>query len=258
VGANKQLDVRNAVDFSETVMALMESKVRTGKDSENKTFSELVKGHPLVINVGAERGSGKTTIVENHLVKRLEAEGIMTSVLHTDSYFKKRENHRCWGYNENPRNSDIPALLKDIRGFKAGETVAIRTGNYGASHKNISAFQTPVLIVEGMHALSILRAIKEADLVCALLLDPAARILRAMKRDSNKPGSIKKPQYYIELDMKSSRWWGWTGLLRMIDAHVVYKVGFDETDLRDLGRLAGWNTDELEERLSVFKTIETD
>lgn len=246
LGKNKQVDVRSGQEFSETVMGLMESIVRKSPESEGKKLSELVSGRPMVISVSAERGSGKTTVTEEHLVKPLAADGIQTTVLHTDFYSHRPENHSYHGYKDNPRNSDIAALLRDIRGFKAGKLVAVRTSKYGASHKNVSALNTPVMIVEGIHALSILRVIRETDIVCALLLEPAARVVRAMKRDSEKSTAVKQLQHYIELDMKASSWWRWTGLLRIIDAHVVYKIGVDQQDLHDVGRLAGWNTDHLE------------
>jgi uridine kinase len=247
----KQAVVKSRQEFSETVMALMESIVTKSPDSENKTFTELVNKRPMIILLGARRGTGKTTVTKS-LVDPLKAVGISTVVLHTDYYAQRPEVHSYHGYKDNPRNSDISALLKDIRGFKAGKSVAIRTSRYGESHETVSALKTPVMIVEGIYALSILRVIKEADIVCALLIDPAARVMRAMKRDSLKSKDIDDLKEYAEIDEKATFWWSWTGLLRMIDAHVVYKIAFDEEDLRDFGKLSGWDAEKLEVMLRNF------
>jgi len=242
----KQYEVYEVEDYIAAGLSFLEDKAVKRSFGSKGLADFLQSGNPMVFTSWAQRGTGKTEITDN-LANVVKTQDICQPVImHTDSYFTKKGGKSKYGGNENSRNSAIKAMLNDIRGFKAGLPVALRTGKYGSGkHETAVASKTPLLIVEGIHA-QLLDISREADVITAIVVDPAAQIIRAAARDLAKNEALdREPGYYIRLNLMAIDWWRWTTLHRLKDAHIVLSRGIDERDIRILARIPEDNGDKI-------------
>lgn len=255
-GEERQWQVYNEADFIKTTMALMHKRLAYNYNANPTVLiSDMVKNTPFIISIGGMRGSKKSTLSES-LSSTLKELSINSTILHMDSYFIPREQQKCLGGNENPRNTDINAVLRDIKGFKRGEIVAIRTGDYGTGHVKVDPKKSPVLIVEGIHALSVIRISKNVDIRSFIILDPMAQFIRAIKRDLGKQRALYKgPGYYYDINKTGEYWHKMSAALRSCDANIILTLGRDAKDIEALSKIPDGTQEEIDARQKAWKNI---
>ena len=146
----------------------------------------------LVIGIAGGTGSGKTTVV-NNILQQLNAEGV--NVLSQDNYY--HDNHHlslqereALNY-DHPKSIDFELLTKQVKSLKKGESIEqplysfvthSRTGDY------VTVEPKNVLIVEGILVLTNQELLKEFDLKVFVHADSDERLIRRIRRDTQKRG----------------------------------------------------------------------
>ncbi len=144
---------------------------------------------PYVIAVSGGSGSGKSTLAEA-LVARLGADAIV--LFHEDAYYWPRDhyppdmNASAINY-DHPASKDAAHLVRDLAALKRGEVIEQPVYDYGRHDR--SKTQThriapaPVILFEGIHALSVPEADALIDLRVYVDTPDDLRLARRLRRD---------------------------------------------------------------------------
>ncbi|MBI5176972.1 hypothetical protein HY995_02695 [Candidatus Micrarchaeota archaeon] len=209
----------------------------------------------VVLVVGGLRGAGKSTSLG-----RLQSQlGEKMATMNMDAYFKKADDIKdIPGGWDNPRGTDISAAVRAIKAFKLGNgPVEVRTGKPsdkgGAKKVVINPRQTPVLVIEGIHALYPAISV-HADYRSFIYVPPGLQEIRTWIRDllagtsqaglRGEKARGKPPDHYLGMNQRVRELHRQFVLPRLVDVDLFYEQNITQDDLDGIGRIAGFTEEE--------------
>ena len=147
---------------------------------------------PVVMGVAGGSGSGKSTVVRE--VRRL-LEPRATSVIHHDAYyrnlahipFEEREDVNF----DHPDSLETELMVRHVELLLQGNPVELPTYDFSTHTRNAETERidpTPVLVLDGILALSDERLRSLMDLKVFVDTDADVRLIRRLRRDMRKRG----------------------------------------------------------------------
>ncbi len=134
-----------------------------------------------IILIAGGSASGKTTLA-NHLKEVLSPQAVIISMDNSHVPLRQREKHNF----DHPQSLDYKLLVKHLKLLKKNEIVHIPQYNF-VTHtrkkKTLKILPYPIVIVEGLHALTYPSLRNIADLKVFVELDNDLRFIRRLQRD---------------------------------------------------------------------------
>lgn len=155
----------------------------------------MAKRKPFLVAMSGGSGSGKSTLAEALLDHLPDGHAVMFG---EDAYYYPMSHHGSpqtrdeWhalvasvNYDD-PKSKEADRLVKDLRALKAGETIEQPIYDYerhDRSDKTRRIVSAPILILEGIHALSFPKIRSLIDLSVYVDTPDDLRLARRIRRD---------------------------------------------------------------------------
>lgn len=155
----------------------------------------MAKKKPFLVAMSGGSGSGKSTLAEALLDHLPEGQAVLfgeDAYYYPMSHYGEPSNKAEWealvaGINyDAPKSKEADRLVKDLRALKAGETIQQPIYDYerhDRSDKTREVKSAPILILEGIHALSIPKIQSLIDLSVYVDTPDDLRLARRIRRD---------------------------------------------------------------------------
>mgnify|MGYP000043867441 FL=1 len=160
----------------------------------------MAKKKPFLVAMSGGSGSGKSTLAEALLDHLPDGQAVLfgeDAYYYPMSHYGEPANREEWetlvaGINyDAPRSKEADRLVKDIRALKAGETIQQPIYDYerhDRSEKTREIKSAPILILEGIHALSFPKIRSLIDLSVYVDTPDDLRLARRIRRDVTERG----------------------------------------------------------------------
>ncbi|WP_291078768.1 uridine kinase [Hyphomonas sp.] len=160
----------------------------------------MAKKKPFLVAMSGGSGSGKSTLAEALLDHLEPGQAVLfgeDAYYYPMSHYGEPANREEWetlvaGINyDAPRSKEADRLVKDIRALKAGETIQQPIYDYerhDRSDRTREIKSAPILILEGIHALSFPKIRSLIDLSVYVDTPDDLRLARRIRRDVTERG----------------------------------------------------------------------
>ncbi len=155
----------------------------------------MTPAKPFLISMSGGSGSGKSTLAEALLERLLSAPAVMfgeDAYYHPMSYYgspqtdaARAELISSINYDD-PKSKEVDRLVTDLRALKAGQTIEQPIYDYDRHDRSSQTRRiepAPVLILEGIHALSMPKIRSLIDLSVYVDTPDDLRLARRIRRD---------------------------------------------------------------------------
>ncbi|MEP1599139.1 MAG: uridine kinase [Hyphomonas sp.] len=155
----------------------------------------MAKKKPFLVAMSGGSGSGKSTLAEALLEHLPDGQAVLfgeDAYYYPMSHYGEPANKEEWtalvgGNNyDAPRSKEADRLVKDLRALKAGETIQQPIYDYerhDRSKETREINSAPILILEGIHALSFPKIRSLIDLSVYVDTPDDLRLARRIRRD---------------------------------------------------------------------------